>query len=272
MSPRFQLAGITVDVSGVAWADLAGHYAAYPAPAGPAAAVVDVTVDPAFATDRAPAPDYPAFERHPGPDGLIRVTRHDAEGEVRASSTPEEPVSVRLRMRRSQDAADAAIRLAVAFALPARGGLLLHASSVGVGDRAWVFAGQSGAGKSTIARLLSAVRGATVLADEMLVVAGSGKSWHAYAAPFHTRGAVAHARRAALARLCFLRHAPTHELRRLPAAEGLPRLLRNVLTYASDARGADLVLEVGTNLLAAVPCYELAFAPRPDVAAVLGIT
>ena len=62
-----------------------------------------------------------------------------------------------------------ATRLACALWLAERGGLLLHGASVEVDGRALVFAGPSGAGKTTLSRRLGAA-GAHVIADEVAAV------------------------------------------------------------------------------------------------------
>ncbi len=59
-----------------------------------------------------------------------------------------------------------ALRLAAAYRLLERGGLLLHSAGVVAAGGAWVFVGRSGAGKSTLART-AAARGFEVLSDEL---------------------------------------------------------------------------------------------------------
>lgn len=61
------------------------------------------------------------------------------------------------------------LRTVISCRLPLEGGLLLHSAGVVVDDRAILFFGVSGAGKSTIAGMLEGM----VLSDELIVVGGS---------------------------------------------------------------------------------------------------
>jgi hypothetical protein len=68
------------------------------------------------------------------------------------------------------------LRILVAHALVARGGVLLHAAGVAEGDRARVFFGVSGAGKTTLSRLAQE-EGRRILSDDMVaLVPETGRS------------------------------------------------------------------------------------------------
>jgi len=71
----------------------------------------------------------------------------------------------RVEQARDLGEVDAGIRLTLSLLLPAQGALLLHASAI---TRGFVFAGASGAGKSTAAAALG-----PALADELVVVRGA---------------------------------------------------------------------------------------------------
>ncbi len=77
---------------------------------------------------------------------------------------------------------DAVLRIIHSLVLAEEGGFLLHAASGVRNDRAFVFAGVSGAGKTTIARL--APPDATLLTDEISYIRRSANSYHAYGTPF----------------------------------------------------------------------------------------
>src|SRR5208283_2333556 len=79
-------------------------------------------------------------------------------------------------------AIDAAFRIVHSLLLAKQGGLLVHASSVVRNGHAFLFAGVSGAGKTTIARLAPA--DVTLLTDEISYVRKRGDAYVAYGTPF----------------------------------------------------------------------------------------
>ncbi len=76
---------------------------------------------------------------------------------------------------------DNAARYLVARIALEAGGLALHGAGVLRGGRAWIFAGVSGAGKSTAAGVSS---GTTPLGDDFAVVLPEGVGWATHAVPF----------------------------------------------------------------------------------------
>src|SRR5690606_2367179 len=134
--------------------------------------IVEVERVPGFARGRERGPEYPGFRRARVAHDTIRLSRFDAEGDIVLPAASSEPVRARFRVGDSANSLEAAIRIAASIALPRRGGVIVHASAVAARGRAWIFAGVSGAGKSTIARLLSGASPELVaLADELVILA-----------------------------------------------------------------------------------------------------
>ena len=77
---------------------------------------------------------------------------------------------------------DAVLRIVHSLVLAEEGGFLVHAASAVRNGRAFLFAGVSGAGKTTISRL--APPDATLLTDEISYLRRSGSGYHAYGTPF----------------------------------------------------------------------------------------
>src|SRR5439155_7234693 len=102
---------------------------------------------------------------------------------------------------------EAALRLAVSLALPRRGGLLLHSSGVVERGRGFLFAGRSGAGKTTAVRLLAP---RTPLGDDLIAILPDGAGFAARATPFAGEYGPVAPRDAPLARILFLEQAPEH--------------------------------------------------------------
>jgi hypothetical protein len=247
-------------------AELVGRWDGY-APAGgdPDIRVV-YRATPGFAIPQPPAREYPGFAATAGGPDEIHLARQDSRGSVRA---PERgPVVADFDGVDRPFALEAVLRLAVAAALPRAGGLILH-SSGGMARDALLFVGRSGAGKSTIARLLPLRR----LGDDLTAVRpdASGR-FFAHATPFAGENGPAPDGAAPLAGVHFLRQGARHVRTRLAPHAAIRELLRNTMAYVVAARAAARVLAAAAALVDAVPCYELEFSKDADVAAVLGVT
>lgn len=147
--------------------------------------------------------------------------------------------------------------------LAREGGLELHACGLVVGGRAVLFCGQSGAGKSTTARLWRQHRPRTlVLSDDRIVVRGAGRAFRAHGTPWHGDGGYASPGNRPLGAVFFLRHGRRDRVRRLGAGEAAARLFARSFPPPWDRSAVGRVLEACGRVAAAVPCHELAFRPR----------
>lgn len=250
---------------------LSEYYERYAAPSDRHDLIVEIERDPTHVAPPARAP-YPGFDcRATGP-GRIEVHRAGATGVIELPDQPGAPATARFRLDDSV-ALEAAVRIALSIVLPRLSGAILHASSVRIDGRALVFAGVSGAGKSTIARLLTeGATDRTRLADELLVVRASAGQWRVYVAPFHGIQGLPLGEDWPLAGVYFLSHAGEHRVRTLGRGEATAQLLRHTLAYVADRATATAALDVVAHLAADVPCHSLAFANDPSVARVLGVT
>ncbi len=142
-------------------------------------------------------------------------------------------------------------------------GMMIHACGTILDGKGYIFAGASGAGKSTMARLWSRHNGATVLGEECLIVRRKGTSHWVYGTPWVGETKITSPQGAPLAGIYFLRHAPQNTARPLPPGEAVGRLLaRSYLTLyepGTARRGLDLCLD----LVQAVPAYDFGFRPDP---------
>jgi hypothetical protein len=266
---RFHLAGLEVELRGAAgtFDDMLGDYHLYPGRGGEPNLIVDIERRPGFARDRERGPEYPAFRAIPAGAG-DRYERFDASGEVQ----PGPPWRARFVVGESPNSLEAAIRIAVASALPEVGAAIFHASAIEAGGAAQLFLGVSGAGKSTIARLVVEAGAARPLSDELVVVSVAGDRPEVVVAPFIGARGLPHGERHALVALNLLAQASAHHRRELRRVEALSPLLRHMVCFGRRARLGGTALELAAALLAAVPCYELQFAPRSDVADAIGLT
>ena len=150
--------------------------------------------------------------------------------------------------------------------LLARGrGVEVHACGVIDADgAAYLFAGQSGAGKSTIARLWCRA-GATILSDDRLILRlRDGKVW-VYGTPWHGEEQFGCPGAAALSRIFFLAHAPENRATPVTEARAAALLFARAFPPFHDRAGLDFTLQFLGDVMNRVPAAQLAFVPDPAV-------
>jgi hypothetical protein len=189
---------------------------------------------------------------------------------------------------------DAVLRMLHSLILARDGGFLVHAASAVRNGRAFLFAGVSGAGKTTISRL--APPDVVLLTDEISYVRGfriqeSGvrspkaevrnpkspalnpkseiqnpKSYEAFGTPFAGELArLGENLRAPLAALYLLAQGPENRIEPMSDAEAARALLQNILFFAQDDELAQLVFQTAFEFVSCVPVRRLVFAPDARV-------
>jgi hypothetical protein len=141
-------------------------------------------------------------------------------------------------------------------------GVEIHASGVVAPDgRGFLFAGASGAGKTTLSRLWQDEPGVTILSDERIILRGDADGVWMYGTPWHGEGYIAHPGRARLARVFLLEHGARNERRALPVTAAIARLFACGFTPFHDPDGLDFSLRLLGDVVRSCPCEALAFVP-----------
>jgi hypothetical protein len=147
--------------------------------------------------------------------------------------------------------------------LLARGrGVEVHACGVTDGSgRGLLFVGQSGAGKTTMARLWEGVPGITVLSDDRVILRRVGDRFTMYGTPWHGEAALAAPASAPLTGVFFLEQGAANTVVPLRGATAATRLFACGFPPFFDRSGLDFTLAFFAELAAEIPCQELRFAP-----------
>jgi hypothetical protein len=146
--------------------------------------------------------------------------------------------------------------------LLARGrGVEIHGCGViDRGNTAYLFAGQSEAGKSTIARFWHH-EGATILSDDRVVLRlRDGQVW-VHGTPWHGEDEFAAPASAPLSRIFFLDHGPENRVRPMRGVAALAQLLACSFPPFYDEAGMTFTLELLASIIDRVPCVGLSFVP-----------
>jgi hypothetical protein len=146
-----------------------------------------------------------------------------------------------------------------------RAGMIVHSCGWRCGERALVFPGVSGAGKTTLCRQLMAAGRGAVLSDDRVALRETEGTFRAWGTPWPGDAKQARNESAALAGLCFIEKSEENRLVPIRPGEALRRLMEaaSVPWYCPDLR--DRVLPLVERLVAGVPSYRLGFRPEPSV-------
>jgi hypothetical protein len=159
---------------------------------------------------------------------------------------------------------DTVLRITHSLVLAEQGGFLLHAASAIRNKRAFLFAGVSGAGKTTISRL--APPDVTVLTDEISYIRRSNtksdKSYTAYGTPFAGELARIGANTSApLKTLYLLVQGPENRIAPVSKADAARAIMRHVLFFAEEKGLVAKVFDSVIEFVSRVNVAQLIFTP-----------
>jgi hypothetical protein len=145
-------------------------------------------------------------------------------------------------------------------------GALVHAC--GVVDRegrGHLFIGQSGAGKTTVARFWQDGPGSLVLSDDRIILRWvEGIPWM-YGTPWHGEAGISSPDRAPLKGIYFLKKGLENGLSPMEKPQALGHLVACSFPPFYDPHGLNFTLNFFEKILTAVPAYELEFLPSREV-------
>jgi hypothetical protein len=164
---------------------------------------------------------------------------------------------------------DAALRIVHTLLLARQGGFLLHSASAIRNGKAFLFAGVSGAGKTTISRL--APPDATLLTDEISYVRKLDSCYVAFGTPFTGELAKLGENVAApVAALYLLAQGPENRIDPVAPGEAARSLLANVLFFAQDEQLVQAAFHSAFEFVSRVPVSRLTFVPDARVWELIG--
>jgi hypothetical protein len=146
------------------------------------------------------------------------------------------------------------------------GGLMLHSCGVVRDADALLFTGPSGAGKTTISRLMREHAEASVLSDDRIVLRPDGNGIRIFGTPWHGDGELSSTDSARLRAIHVIRHAPEVLAEPLCGATAARAVLENAFLPAYDPVGAEKALGFVASLVERVRVVRLGFPKDERVA------
>lgn len=207
------------------------------------------------------------------PDADVRVTHVSGRwllerGDFRAEWEPAARQG-RIRQRSNPYSIDAVLRIVHTLVLVKQGGFLLHSASAIRNGRAFLFAGVSGAGKTTISRLAPA--DATLLTDEISYVRKQDDGYVAYGTPFTGELAkLGENASAPVEALYLLTQGPENRIDPVGAAEAGREMLANMLFFAEDSEMVHWAFRAACDFVQQIPVRRLMFVPDARVWEMIG--
>lgn len=151
------------------------------------------------------------------------------------------------------------------YYLSKRNGLLIHAAGIGIKEKGYIFAGRSGAGKTTLSRQFAEQGHTDMLSDDRVLVRKVGDAYRVFGTPWPGEGKVSVNRGIPLGGIFFLKHGDTDTIEDMKKQKALESLLPVTSIPWFDREAIPGMLDFCDRLISHVPIYRLHFRPGTGI-------
>ena len=144
-------------------------------------------------------------------------------------------------------------------------GVLFHACGIAQDGRGTLFAGVSGAGKTTMSRLWLSEPNVTLLNDDRIIIRERDGAFWMYSTPWHGEEKSVTNMAVPLDRVFIIGHGTENSARKLRTSSAVASMLARSFPTHWDSNGMSFALGFLEALSREVPCYKLEFVPNRSV-------
>lgn len=156
-------------------------------------------------------------------------------------------------------------RLLVMFLLALRKGAIVHSAGIVYKKKGFIFAGRSGAGKTTISRKLATLTGAEGLSDDRIILRKEGDSFRMFGTPWPGEAGIAVNKSTSLNGIVFLVKSDNNRVVPIGEAEAFRRFMPVLSIPWYDKEAINKIFSFVEELISEVPSYILYFTPDIEV-------
>lgn len=159
--------------------------------------------------------------------------------------------------------------LLINYLASTRKGIFAH--SAGIKDldgSGLLFAGKSGTGKSTTAKIWHKFSRVDVLNDDRIIIRKLNGRFFIFNTPWHGEFddyVDSRAESAPLKKLFFIHHAKNNSAKRISQKEAFNYLFPSIFPTFWDKRCLEIICDFCNDLVSSVPCYTLGFVNNSDI-------